>query len=155
MTDIVSEAVRSELMSRIRSKNTTPEKVVRSVLHRMGYRFRLHVKELMGRPDIVLPRFRTVVFVHGCFWHRHTGCKLAYNPKSRVEFWQEKFEQNILRDAKVREGLKKEGWRIVVVWECELSNLHLLEKRIRKILPNGKGPILQRPSAKSRTQDRQ
>ena len=96
-------------MSRIRGKDTTPELVVRSALHRMGFRFRLHKKDLPGRPDIVLSRYRTAVFVHGCFWHRHAGCTKAYTPKSRIRFWQSKFDQNVKRDAAVRDRLERLG----------------------------------------------
>lgn len=106
-------------MSRIRSKDTKPELIVRSMLHRMGYRFRLHRKGLPGKPDIVLPRHKTVIFVHGCYWHRHPGCKYAYHPKSRVDFWEKKFRENVERDTKARAALEALGWRVLVVWECE------------------------------------
>ena len=115
-------------MSRIRGKDTTPELVVRSALHRMGFRFRLHKKDLPGRPDIVLSRYRTAVFVHGCFWHRHPGCTKAYTPKSRIRFWQSKFDQNVKRDAAVRDQLERLGWNVVVVWECEVSELGFEER---------------------------
>jgi len=105
-------------MSRIRGKDTGPEKLVRSLLHRMGYRFRLHVKDLPGRPDIVLPRYRTVVFVHGCFWHRHRGCKNCTTPTNNRAFWVEKLEGNAERDLQNRAALRLAGWRVVVVWEC-------------------------------------
>lgn len=121
MTDIVSKEKRSEMMSGIRAKDTKPEKLVRSALHRAGFRFRLHDKRLPGRPDIVLPRYKTVIFVHGCFWHRHPGCKYAATPKTRTEFWQKKFEDNVHRDAEVRAALEADGWRVVVVWECEVD----------------------------------
>lgn len=98
MTDVFTPEKRSDVMSRIKGRNTKPELVVRSLLHRMGYRFRLHRTDLPGKPDIVLPRYRTVIFVHGCFWHRHKGCRLAYTPKSRMEFWSTKFESNMIRD---------------------------------------------------------
>ena len=108
-------------MSRIRGKDTCPEKQVRSALHRAGYRFRLHRKDLPGHPDIVLPKYRTVVFVHGCFWHRHKGCRFAYTPKSRTAFWNEKFQDNIKRDCRNARALRTLGWRVVTVWECEAA----------------------------------
>lgn len=125
---------RSWNMGRIKGCDTAPEIAVRSLLHRCGYRFRLHRKDLPGRPDIVLPGRRTVIFVHGCFWHRHHGCKHAYTPKSNVAFWQEKFEGNVARDRKNAKDLKAAGWRVAVVWECEVSRPKKLEARLRKIL---------------------
>src|SRR5215210_1330722 len=116
MTDVFTKAKRSEVMSRIRSRNTGPERAVRSLLHKMGYRFRLHGTGLPGKPDIVLPRYRTTIFVHGCFWHRHKGCQFCYMPKSRVEFWLAKFESNVQRDRKVKKLLKKQGWQVLTVW---------------------------------------
>lgn len=122
-------------MSRIRSKDTRPEKLVRSVLHRMGYRFRLHVKDLPGKPDVVLPRHRTVIFVHGCFWHRHSGCKYAYVPKSRVEFWNRKFEQNVKSDGKALHELHELGWRVITLWECELPDADTVARILSQVLP--------------------
>src|SRR5450759_3948198 len=110
--DIISKEKRSWNMSRIRSKDTKPEKIVRSLLHRMGYRFRLHVQDLPGKPDIVLPRHKTVIFVHGCFWHRHPKCKYAYTPKSRIEFWSKKFEDNIARFRVVKKELVHIKWKV-------------------------------------------
>lgn len=110
-------------MSRIRSRDTVPELLVRSALHRAGYRFRLHSKDLPGRPDIVLPKYHTVVFVHGCFWHRHKGCRFAYTPKSRVAFWNNKFRSNIERDRRKSKALRKLGWRVITVWECQATSL--------------------------------
>ena len=107
-------------MSRIRSKDTGPERAVRSILHRMGYRFSLHRKNLPGRPDIVLPNYHTVVFVHGCYFHRHPRCKMAYTPKSRQEFWLKKFDENVARDKMVKRKLRALGWRVIVVWECQV-----------------------------------
>ena len=120
-------------MSRIRCKDTKPEKIVRSVLHKNGFRFRLNRKDLPGKPDIVLPKYQTVIFVHGCFWHRHPQCRFAYNPKSRVKFWQNKFNENIERDRFVKKELRKMGWKVIVVWECELKN-DKKEKSINRIL---------------------
>lgn len=134
MVDIISKEKRSWNMSRIKGKDTKPELIVRSLLHRMGYRFRLHRKDLPGKPDIVLPKYRTVIFVHGCFWHRHKGCKYAYKPKSRVDFWQKKFKENVERDSKKQANLKKAGWKVITIWECEISKLSELEKKIKKEL---------------------
>lgn len=122
MADFLSPAERSERMSRIRSKNTSIEVELRRALHALGLRFRLHRKDLPGRPDIVLPRHRTVVFVHGCFWHRHHGCKIATTPKSNTAFWVEKFDRNTTRDARAAELLVAQGWRVIVAWECELAS---------------------------------
>lgn len=131
--DIMSKEKRSWLMSRIRDRDTKPEKRVRSLLHGMGYRFRLHRKDLPGRPDIVLPKYRTAIFVHGCFWHHHRGCKYAYQPKSRVEFWKEKFRQNVERDSRKKRALRKLGWRVIIVWECELEDSESLVKKLRNL----------------------
>lgn len=117
--DRISKAHRSWNMSRIRSTDTVPEKVVRSYLHKKGFRFRLHVKTLPGHPDIVLPKYKTVVEVRGCFWHRHPGCKIATTPSSNTDFWQAKFKQNVERDKRHAEELKVLGWNLVVVWGCE------------------------------------
>ena len=106
-------------MAQIRGKDTKPERIVRSILHRLGTRFRLHRKDLLGNPDIVLPRYRLIVLVHGCFWRRHPECRFAYTPKSRIAFWRKKFEQNVERDRNVRDELEALGWRVVVVWECK------------------------------------
>ena len=113
---------RSRNMSAIKSKNTKPEIKVRKVLHSMGYRFRLHSKDLPGSPDIVLPKYKTVIFVHGCFWHRHENCKYASTPKTRKEFWEAKFRENINRDKKHQENLSSMGWKIIIVWECEIKD---------------------------------
>lgn len=133
--DTLNEERRSWNMSRIRSRNTKPEVLVRSLLHRMGYRFRLHVSSLPGTPDLVLPRYKTVIFVHGCFWHRHSGCKYSYVPKSRIEFWKRKFEKNIEADRRAVEELKELGWSVFVIWECELADTESLTKRISALLP--------------------
>lgn len=106
-------------MSRIRSGNTKPEKVVRSALYAMGYRYRLNRKDLPGKPDIVLPKRKTVIFVHGCFWHCHTGCKNATMPKTNAEFWKKKLSENVERDSKKQADLERLGWNVVTVWECE------------------------------------
>jgi DNA mismatch endonuclease (patch repair protein) len=119
-------------MSQIRGKDTGPERIVRSLLYRMGCRFRLHRKGLPGRPDIVLPKYRTVLFVHGCFWHRHRGCKNCTTPTNRREWWVTKLEGNAARDEVHWRVLKELGWRVVVVWECETEDLSRLEKRLRR-----------------------
>lgn len=121
--DTLTPKRRSWNMSRIRSKDTTPERIVRSFLHRNGFRFRLHVKDLPGTPDIVLPKYKTVIEVRGCYWHRHEGCKYAYMPKTRVEFWQRKFAENVSRDEQTEQALKKLGWRVIVIWECEVEDV--------------------------------
>ena len=134
MSDVFTKAKRSEVMSHIRARDTKPERAVRSMLHRMGYRFRLHRADLPGKPDIVLPRHKTVIFVHGCFWHRHEGCRFAYTPKSRTEFWLKKLESNVARDRQVKEGLTDLGWHVVTVWECELRSPDQLSKRLDETL---------------------
>lgn len=109
-------------MSRIRGKDTAPELKVRSMLHRMGYRFRLHVANLPGKPDIVLPKYKTAIFVHGCFWHRHEGCRLAYTPKTRTDFWARKLSENVQRDKVNSAMLQELGWNVVTIWECEIES---------------------------------
>ena len=130
---IVSEQ-RSRNMSAIKSKNTKPEIKVRKVLHSMGYRFRLHSKNLPGSPDIVLPKYKTVIFVHGCFWHRHENCKYASTPKTRQEFWENKFKANVKRDLEIQEKIKNIGWKYVVIWECEARNIESIEEKIKRFL---------------------
>ncbi len=120
-------------MSRIKNRNTRPELAVRSLLHRMGYRFRLHRTDLPGKPDIVLARYKTAIFVHGCFWHRHKDCRFAYTPKSRVDFWLKKLESNVTRDQLVKVDLVRLGWRVITVWECELREPVQLAYRLKEI----------------------
>ena len=136
MVDHLTKEKRSWNMSRIRSGNTKPELLVRSLLHRMGYRFRLHQKDLPGKPDIVLPKYKTVIFVHGCFWHRHENCKYAYMPKSRQKFWNNKFKTNIERDKKVNQQLKNLGWKVNIIWECELSDVKAVKKKLDNYFRN-------------------
>jgi DNA mismatch endonuclease (patch repair protein) len=119
MVDSLTPAQRSERMSRIRSSNTKPEIYLRKALHRLGFRFRLHGRKLPGKPDIILPKHKAVVFVHGCFWHRHQGCKVATIPKTNTDFWLAKFARNVERDGVVIQKLQDEGWRVFVTWECE------------------------------------
>lgn len=121
-------------MARIRGSDTKPEVQVRSILHRMGYRFRLHRKDLPGSPDITLPKYKTVIFVNGCFWHRHTNCKFAYTPKSRTEFWNKKFEDNVARDHRVNMELKRMGWQVVTVWECQIQQPEKVADKLNKLL---------------------
>ena len=114
-------------MSAIKSKNTKPEIAVRKMLHALGYRFRLHRKDLPGSPDIVLPKYKTVIFVHGCFWHRHENCKFASTPKTRKEFWENKFKGNVKRDLEIQKNIKNIEWRSLVIWECETKNIENLK----------------------------
>jgi DNA mismatch endonuclease (patch repair protein) len=132
MPDIVSKEVRSRMMSGIRGKDTAPEMLVRRYMHRAGLRYRLHVKVLPGRPDIVVQRHRTVVFVHGCFWHCHQGCKDAAQPKTRPEFWMAKLDGNVARDARDQRLLVDLGWRVLTVWECETTP-DRLDRLVREI----------------------
>ena len=134
MTDIVDPATRSRMMAGIRNRDTAPERVVRQELYRLGIRYRLHNGKLPGRPDIVISRLRTVIFVHGCFWHRHPGCRLAYTPKSNVEFWLTKLEGNARRDTENQASLAELGWRVIVIWECEIRNRAILRERLAKLL---------------------
>lgn len=127
MADIVDAATRSRMMASIRSKNTQPEIALRKALHAQGLRFRLHVPKLPGKPDIVLPKWKAAIFVHGCFWHRHEGCRYCTMPATRPEFWQGKFEANVARDAKNAAALHEQGWRTLVVWECELKRCGAVE----------------------------
>lgn len=120
-------------MGRVRGKDTRPEMIVRRLAHAMGMRFRLHRADLPGKPDLVFPKYRAVVFVHGCFWHRHPGCRKASTPKSNTEFWQEKFERNVERDKRNSVELEKAGWRVVVIWECETKSSDA-EFKIREAL---------------------
>lgn len=139
MTDRLSSERRSWNMSRIKSQDTTPELAVRKVLYGMGYRYRLHSEAVPGKPDIVLKRFKAAIFVHGCFWHRHPGCKFAYVPKSRVEFWTKKFESNVRRDETVKKQLSDLGWKSLTIWECETKNGEAIEHLLRGFLgENGK-----------------
>lgn len=132
--DTISHRERSLLMGRIRNKNTTPELVLRSALHRMGYRFRVCVKDLPGRPDIVFRSRKIAIFVHGCFWHRHS-CGFAYNPKTREEFWQRKFRKNVERDQQCTARLESLGWKTLVMWECEIEDTQQLAHLVREIGP--------------------
>lgn len=136
--DIVDSKRRSAMMAAIGPRHTLPELNVRRVAHRMGFRFRLHVKGLPGRPDIVLARHRTVILVHGCFWHRHQGCANAVMPKTRSAFWASKFEQNVARDSRTLAALRALRWRVVVIWECETNDTRTIERRLLEALPRPK-----------------
>lgn len=125
MVDVVDKATRSRMMSGIQGKNTKPELMVRKYLHGRGLRFRLHSKELPGKPDLVFPKYKAVVFVHGCFWHQHPGCKFAVVPASNVEFWKQKLGANRERDQRNKRMLKALGWSVLTAWECQLDDRHL------------------------------
>jgi DNA mismatch endonuclease (patch repair protein) len=120
-------------MSRVKSKNTSPEMRVRRAAHAMGLRFRLHRKDLPGRPDLVFPRYRIALLVHGCFWHRHPNCSKTSLPKSRAEYWQEKFDANVARDARASDQLERLGWRVETIWECECRHPQNLQQRLNDI----------------------
>lgn len=132
--DIVSPEKRSRMMAGIKSKDTKPELVVRKLTHGMGFRYRLHRKDLPGSPDLVFPRLKKVIFVHGCFWHRHPGCRFAYTPKSNTRFWLDKLEGNARRDALALAALDALGWEVLIVWECEVSDRSALTRRISSFL---------------------
>ena len=121
MTDVVDQATRSRMMAGIKARDTKPEIVLRKALHARGLRYRLHCKGLPGRPDLVFPKFRAVVFIHGCFWHRHQGCRFATTPGTRPEFWAQKFAENMCRDQRTIAQLHRAGWRTAVVWECGIK----------------------------------
>lgn len=133
--DIKSKAARSKNMSAIKGKDTRPEMVVRRMLHSMGYRYRLHVKDLPGKPDIYLKKYNTIIFVHGCFWHQHRNCKYAYKPKSNIKFWIPKLKGNAERDRVVERELRRRRYNVVKVWECEIEGQKRkkLEERLKKI----------------------
>ena len=130
-------------MSRIRGKNTEPELMVRRLIHGLGYRYRLHVRDLPGRPDIVFPSRRKIIEVRGCFWHRHPGCSLAAIPATRVDFWEAKLSGTVARDAKNLAALESSGWNVMVLWECEISETHLADRLRRFLGPRGVGGKMQ------------
>ena len=137
MTDFLDRKRRSEVMARIRGRDTVPELAVRRIAHGMGLRFRLHRKDLPGRPDLVLPKHRLAVFVHGCFWHRHEGCRLASTPKSRIAFWTEKFAANVARDARQESALRELDWRVLVIWQCETKDGASVERKLAEVIDRG------------------
>lgn len=122
MTDVVNSQTRSRMMAGIRSKNTKPELALRFALHAAGFRYRLHAKTISGKLDIAMPKYKAVIFVNGCFWHRHQGCRYSTTPSTRQDFWQTKFDGNVARDRAVRTALMEAGWRVATVWECGLRN---------------------------------
>jgi DNA mismatch endonuclease (patch repair protein) len=132
--DFLTPEKRSKLMANVRSKDTSTERAVRRIVHALGFRFRLHKKDLPGKPDLVFASKKKVIFVHGCFWHRHSGCKYASTPKTKIGFWTEKFERNTLRDRMVKKKLKKLGWTSLVIWQCELKKINALKSKIKKFL---------------------
>ncbi len=132
--DSVSPEKRSEIMARIRSKDSRPEMVVRRLVFALGYRYRLHAKNLPGCPDLVFRPRRKVIFIHGCFWHLHANCPIARMPKSRLDFWTPKLEGNRERDDKNERALKREGWKVLIIWECQIKDAAKLENRIRRFL---------------------
>jgi DNA mismatch endonuclease, patch repair protein len=134
MVDTLTPDERSERMSRIFGKNSSPEMKLRRMVHSSGFRYRLHVKNLPGKPDLVFPKRRAVLFMHGCFWHRHEGCKLARLPKSRVDFWTKKLEANRQRDMQNQGLLRKMGWRVLVVWECQLRDTVAVSQAVTEFL---------------------
>ncbi len=134
MVDIVSPEKRSSMMGRIRGRNTRAELLVRSYLHRAGLRFKINDRSLPGSPDLVFPRHRCVVFVHGCFWHRHPGCRFATTPATRVEFWRSKFATNVARDEKASAFLLALGWRTLTIWECEVDDPVMLDALFWKVV---------------------
>lgn len=138
MTDSLTKEERSLMMSRIRSKNTSPERKVRSWLFKNGFRFRLHRKDLPGNPDITLTGRKTVIFVNGCFWHRHENCKIAYSPKSNIDKWNKKFIENVERDGRTVKQLEELGWNVITIWECEVRNGSFMDI-ISKLLVSSRG----------------
>lgn len=139
MADTLSPKERSERMSRIRGKGSAPEMKLRRLVHGMGFRYRLHIKELPGKPDLVFPSRHAVIFMHGCFWHRHQGCKLARLPKSKLDFWKTKLEANKERDLLHKRQLRDLGWRVLVVWECEMSDTDRVSAIVRDFLHEQEG----------------
>lgn len=138
MADTLTQAARSERMARIKGKNTRPEMKVRKLVHALGYRYRLHAKDVPGKPDMVFPARRKVVFVNGCFWHRHgdSNCSLARLPKSRLDFWLPKLERNAERDRKNIGALTALGWNSLIIWECELRDMKAVERKVTGFLCN-------------------
>lgn len=141
MADIVDRTTRSRMMSRIRGRDTKPELVLRSALHRRGFRYRVHVRDLPGCPDLVLRKYRAVIFVHGCFWHRHQGCKFATTPSSNTEFWSKKLGDTVERDERNCAKLSDSGWRVAIVWECETDDICRVMAPLTKWLTSGKAAL--------------
>jgi DNA mismatch endonuclease (patch repair protein) len=133
MADTVTKEVRSRIMSSVRQWDTSAERLVRSFLHAQGFRFRLHRRDLPGSPDIVLPRYRTVIFVHGCFWHQHRSCQKARRPSSNKDYWDRKLDENVQRDKKKANELRKLGWKVITIWQCETRSPDLMIKKLAKL----------------------
>ncbi|MBN1558783.1 DNA mismatch endonuclease Vsr [candidate division KSB1 bacterium] len=131
--DNLSKCQRKYAMTQVKSTNTKAEIYVRSLLHQMGYRFRLHRADLPGKPDIVLPRYKTAIFVHGCFWHRHKNCNRAKMPRTNIEYWEKKFKKNVSRDRWIKNQLEFLGWNVMVIWECELKKKNELKEKLEEI----------------------
>ena len=129
-----SQSVRSRNMSMIKSANTSPEKTVRSVLHKLGFRFRLHRKDLPGTPDIVMPKYKMIIMVHGCFWHQHANCPRSHKPKSNKGYWLPKLKRNIERDKKAKMDLESKGWKVLIIWECETYDIDKLAIKLKDYL---------------------
>ena len=153
MTDIVDSKRRSELMANIRGRDTVPEMAVRRIAHRMGLRFRLNRNDLPGRPDLVFPKHRLAVFVHGCFWHRHEGCRHASTPKSRIAFWTGKFAANVERDARQEAALRTLGWRVLVIWQCETRDEAAVERKLAELIGCDRATWERRSTLSARTVD--
>ncbi|MGI8642267.1 MAG: very short patch repair endonuclease [Pyrinomonadaceae bacterium] len=134
MADTVSRSKRTEIMSSVKQRHTKPEITVRKILHRYGFRFRLHNKKLPGTPDIVLAKYKAVIFVHGCFWHQHQGCRKSRRPTSNIEFWNEKLDRNIVRDNQKESELKNSGWKVLTLWDCEIKDEDSLIKKVKFFL---------------------
>ncbi|QHF09498.1 DNA mismatch endonuclease Vsr [Pseudomonas syringae UB303] len=132
--DVFMPEQRSKVMAKIKCKNTKPEMIVRSTCHRMGLRFRLHRVDLPGKPDLVFTKRKLCLFVHGCFWHQHPGCKYAYQPKSRPEFWVPKLQKNVIRDENAKDSLEALGWKVAVIWECQTKKIDEVESIIKEII---------------------
>lgn len=134
MTDVFSKEKRSWIMSQVKGVNTKPEVLVRSLIHRMGYRFRIHRRDLPGNPDIVLPRHRKVIFVHGCFWHGHKRCPRSKRPTTNENFWNKKLDDNIKRDKRNYWTIRRLNWKVLVIWECEIRKPKVLQRKLEKFL---------------------
>lgn len=137
--DIFDKSKRSWIMSQIKSKDTKPEILVRSIVHKLGFRFRKHKSDLPGKPDIVLVKHRKIIFVHGCFWHSHKKCDRSSRPQSNKSFWSEKLDKNIARDKKTKRDLRLQGWKVLIVWTCETKNIYKLQNKIANYLVERKG----------------
>lgn len=137
MADNLTPAQRKKAMSSVQQQNTKPEIIVRSILHRLGFKFRKNVSSIVGKPDIVLPKYKTIIFVHGCFWHQHKGCKKSRRPKTNIDFWNIKLDKNIERDKKTEIELKKKGWSILIIWDCEVKDKDLLIQKLKTSLKGG------------------